>query len=485
MNQLRERQVIGALLYLPGRLRRRFQEYIASPYFRIAEDIQVLCEGLEEHFFNSKKGLKLSEEDFWNRVFEEEFDQNRFTHLMFRLGEQLEEFLALEQFQQRSGRREGFAQREMLTWRMEKLYEKKARKRRKNIRKQTAFAWSDYLERFDFLLMDAAYLIGEGQHPSAAEQLEFLLLQLDDFNELSRLKIFTSVLDWELLTGRSQLPIPDYPVLPDQLPDAVTLNDLYSGWLKVLVEEKEGNYEAATQGYTAFRKAFGKIEKQLGELEFDELSTYALNFTVRQRIHPVSYIALDTEFNFWTEKRIARYLKRGQVDWREVLNYGTYLLLHGRSDEAGAMVKKTKGKIVGDPDEHVREYILGLSSYYQGDFTVALRHFNRIFGQCGELLDLDLMVRLMRLRTFFELKDWAGCLGDAESFRLKVIRSQRFMADARYRAHLNFIRFVKRTVLLLDAPNPSARKLTKLTDEVRREPALSKTWLLDQLEGLA
>lgn len=484
MNLLRERQVIGALMFFTPRLRRRFRDYLVSPYFKIGEDLQHLFEGLEQYFFKGKGNPDLSETDFWKRYAPgKPFEQTRFTHLLFRLGEKLEDFLALEQFQENDHDiQDRLALRKMSEMQMGKLYDKKARKLRKKIKKKAANSLKELQSRNDFLMDDAVVLIGAGEKGEAEKQLKILWEQLRDFSLLADQRVFLAFQGWEMVFDTPMPTGMQAPEMATEFPEQPRLADFFGLVIRMYDAEKTQRTTLSLELYYQLKAALEIHGNGLGQDELADIMVYAMNFCVRdsQSQHP--QLPTRKEIDYWIGKQTAYFLSQGKVSWRDVQNHGTHLLNRGKYEEAEGFLREVKKKISGDPDLLVFKYLAGLKNYYQKDFREALRSFNHVVGYCNDKLDLDLVARVMRLRTYYEQGDFAAGPGDSEALRQKVTRSKSEMTKERTRTYLNFARFIKRLNLLKTEPKIPMQKWERLRQEVEKEPTRAKAWLLEKLK---
>ncbi|MFK7808514.1 MAG: hypothetical protein AB8F74_11985 [Saprospiraceae bacterium] len=148
-------------------------------------------------------------------------------------------------------------------------------------------------------------------------------------------------------------------------------------------------------------------------------------------------------------------------------------------------IHQQKEKLSKEQKDNTFHFNLASFYYSQKDFDQALLHVREvIFTE----VHYDLLTRILRVKIYFDQRDWSALEYELEKFRIFLLRNKK-ITDRRRKSALNLLRFAKLLMRLFQS-KPISPKLeykkerTTLKKSIlENENVLNKDWLLQQLEA--
>lgn len=479
--KIRERKVAQVLQELAPSKRKRFGDFLRSPYFNISPNVLDFWTALEAKFLRGKRNL--DEKDFFKHWKPEgEFDPDVLSQGFFRLGEALTKFLAQERFQQDSKMGEQMSLEEMLAHELDDYYGRKSKRFGKSLLKGHSVSWDHASLRLRHLLHHASFLLRNDRQAELRSVLERLLDELAGFSTLTRAMAVSSLLNGAFLTGE-EAPKDLVEELRKEAAADGPLLEYYLLIISLQESELRGDLDAAKSAYGELKGWLLDSAAELGAEEQVDACIHALNFCIRRINAGDAGFDSAAEIRAWYAQLMHRYLARGRMDWGHFLNYGTILTKGGDLEAVEQLIKSASGKSPGLHGAGALDYLRGLVHYHKGHFSDALRSFFNVMNAAPSP-HLGAVNRTMLLRTQFELGDFTDISLQAEAFRQYLTRAgkRKAMSMKRKEAYKDFSRLLLKLTTLKMEPAPASAKLRKLEQEIRDTDLVSKDWLLERVK---
>lgn len=476
----KERKVAQILLELGPAVRKRFGDFLHSPYFNISPQVLEFWQALDKQFLKAK-GEGLEEDLFESWKPGEAFDSGRLSQAFFRLGEALNRFLAEERFQASPEFLEQMALEEMLDRNLDEFYGRKSRRQAKELESGQNGSWELSLLRLRHLLHHASYLLRNDREQEAMRHLERLLHSLGNFTELTRTMVLSSLLNGAFLAGSGlQANWPEARDLPSG-PESALL-DYHRRVVRLQMAELKGEMKEALAAYHNLKGWLQLHGKSLGAEEQADACIHALNFCIRRHNAGDGGFPAEEEILAWYAQLMRRYLDRGRVNWSDFLNYGTILAQKGKLGEVERLTLEVEGKLQAGYGESARIYLRGLLAYHRAAYREALRNFWEVMAG-PQHPQISAVNRTMLLRTLYELGEYGDLAAQAEAFRQYLIRAgkRKALALRRKEAYKDFARLLVKLCSLQNGQAVSPSKKEALAKEIEGAEVVSKHWLLEQV----
>ncbi len=462
------RSTLAIQLYttlLPGEVV-RFEKFLDSPYFNHRQDVRDLHAYLRTKTHHDIQSL--SKQTVFAAVFPQKTYNNlQMNHLLNFFSERLEQFLAHEEmlnddFQHRLLRCRAFRKRG-LTHHFTRNAAALHRQHQTSARRNAAYWLQNYLlecEIFD------QHLKGSREMP---ENLGRLLHAFHHFITLEGLRWASTVQAFGAISQRESPPM----VFTDTAWVFATQSDdptlqLFREGLEVL-----RNPEAET-AFAHLTELLTHYMDRISPAEARDILMAAINFCIRrhnQGQRQYTRAALDL-YKKGLESEIL--LENGILSRYTYGNINNLAHLLGEAPWARNFLDKYRVHLPADEQAHVYQYNIAIHHFHCSEYAKVLEllrdlRFDEVFVQ------LD--VRKMLVRSYFELGEWAALASLIDSFRA-YLRRQKKIGYHRDN-YLNFIKFTLRVEKAQRGPKRQRQALSKRIAETRY--VAEREWLLGKL----
>ncbi len=453
----------------------RLEKFICSPYFNVNEQMIGLFNLLYETL---KKGEldELNKEAVFSELYPgKKYSDARFRKLCSDLLKLIEEFLAIEEFEENPLHEAGYLMKSIARRKIEPLYNSVLKSARRLSNRQYEVAASYYYHQYE-IEKNYFYMLESEMKRETRLNLEQIAKNLDYFFMAEKLRYYATALSQKAFTTQeyqllfmdeilTHLEQVDYSEIPQ-----ISVN---LAVLKVYMYPDNEEYY-----YQLKSEIFRNIDR-FPALEGREIFFAALNFCVRKgNKGKESFIresfllykfALEKEYLYyhgeltpWSYKNIVFVgLRLKEFDWVEdfIHRYSQFL-----------------------NDEHRDNAVtfnLARLYAYKGNFEKVLELLRMV-----EFADISyaLGAKAMLLVTYYELDEIDALLSFLSTFRVFLNRKKKQLPEQRRRNYLNLIKYTQKLATL----NPMDKgAISKLRKELEKSPQVADIqWLMEKLREL-
>ncbi len=447
---------------------RRFNEFVASPYFNKKEELVIFCKYLRTNAPNFSP-KKLSKTKIFKVIYpKKEYDEKRLSYLMNYLLELAEKFIGWKMIEDQSSALElntlsAFAERKL-----NKHYQQKFRKTSLKLNEDKLHQQHFYLNQFK--LADIASKEFDNRMVRKFNaHLQNATNHLDHFYFLNKLKYCCGIIDrQQVLADKYELnfveELKNYLLQQNNNPPEI---DIYLHVLLMLTEEKSDQY--FNQLKVLFKTHFDSLPKPVKK----EINFALINFCLRKiRKGKRKYVseALDIYQDGIQSEVI---FDHGFLSPWTFTNVVKLALRLKRYDWIKTFIWENEGKISEDFRENALYYNLSELHYYTKDYDQALDYLNRVkFSD----LNYHLGSRVILIKIYYETDEQYALTSLIASFTIFLKRNKNISDNLR-KTFLNFCEILN--LILRNKEN----KKEAIKAKIKETSLLTdRQWLLDILE---
>ncbi|MCB9234619.1 MAG: hypothetical protein H6581_23385 [Bacteroidia bacterium] len=466
-------QLLGLLD--PGE-RKRFQDYLSSPFFNKREDALVLFQELESRFLNSEKG-GTDEEVFADVYRGQDFNYSKLINLKTLLQNLLLNFMAQVVFEQNSALRNRFQLEKLNQARDTKYFPSFYKKALKALEK----SWLNEFDLFwEKMLLEEA--IAENHSlllqrdpnphlPEMSKNLEYAFL-------LRVIRLITHDLDRQAMFGvKLDLPLAPHVVAylaahKNELPPILKCyHELYL--LKTLPDP--------LPAFSNLMALLHDHHQNISREEVQYLYIGLINFGTRS-LNDGKLEFLEEIFGLYLEMlELKVLLENNKISPWHFRNIIHVALRCGKFTWTDNFIQNYQDRIAGDHHGNLINFCTGLTFFYQGNFDQAESCFNRVLDDYQDVF-FGIDSRAYLLQIYFETGNSLGLESLAHSFRMFLDRNQSISAERR-KQYIAFILHLRR---LSNIPLKDAKRLEKLKNEIitKSGKGMGSAWLLKKISEI-
>ena len=446
---------------------RRFNEFVASPYFNKKEELIIFSQHLRS-LAPSFSPKKLSKQKIFNVIFpKKEYDEKRLSYLMNYLLELAEKFIGWKLIEDQSTLLElntlsAFADRKL-----HKHYQQKFRKTTLKLSDDKSPHQDFYLNQF--LLADiASKEFDRRMVRTFNSHLQNVTNHLDHFYFLNKLKYCCGIIDrQQVLADNYELnfveELKNYLLQQNDNPPEI---DIYLHVLLMLTEENSDLYFDELK--VLLKTHFSSLDKPVKK----EINFALINFCLRKiRKGKKNYVseALDIYQDGIQSEVI---FENGFLSPWTFTNVVKLALRLKRYDWIKTFIWENESKISEDFRENALYYNLSELYYYTKDYDQALEHLNRVkFSD----LNYHLGSRVILIKIYYETNEQYALTSLIASFMIFLKRNKNISSNLQ-KTYLNFCEILNLILRKKEGKKESIKtrieETTLLTD---------RQWLLDIL----
>ena len=448
---------------------RRFNEFVASPYFNKKEELVIFSQYLRTLAPNFSP-KKLSKEVIFKVIFpKKEYDEKRLSYLMNYLLELAEKFIGWKLIESQSTVLElntlsAFADRKL-----HKHYQQKFRKTSLKIKDEKISDQPFYLNQF--MLADIASKEFDNRMVRTFNgHLQNVTNHLDHFYFLNKLKYCCAIIDrQQVLADKYELNFVDelknYLLQQNDNPPEI---DIYLHVLLMLTEEKSDEYFDRLK--VLFKTHFDLLTKSVKK----EIYFVLINFCLRKiRKGEKKYVseALDIYQDGIHSEVI---FENGFLSPWTFTNVVKLALRLKRYDWIKDFIWENESKISEKFRENALYYNLSELYYYTKDYNQALDHLNRVkFSD----LNYHLGSRVILIKIYYETNEQFALTSLIASFMIFLKRNKNISSNLQ-KTFLNFCEILNLILRKKEGKNEAIKtkikETTLLTDREWLQHILEK-----------
>lgn len=453
---------------------RSFNEYVQSPYFNKRQDVIQFCSYLTKQAKANFPDKKIEQEQCWQAVFpSKKFNKKEMAHLMSRLNQLAEDFLAQRHFEEKQSKLAFYKLEAFAKSSLNKHYQQLLKTIKKELDSSSLEdadqLWNQYtlaqIQDYHFGLQNQRAL-----NVYLAEKNQYL----DRFFSLKKLQIFCNLHFQQIAFGAPQDM--SWPASPLQASAAPQASKVYATYLS-LYRLLQG-HEDSEQAFIALKTALKQLKNKLSHLEYIDLYFFAINYCSiainKGKRHYASHLLALYEDGLAQETLL---LNQTLSPWiyKNIVKLGLGLKKFEWTEE---FIENYSPKLPVDQSEDAYYFNLANLNYYQKNYDQALNYLNRV-----EFTDLYYKhgAKAMLLKIYFEKQETEAFLGLVSSFKILLMRDQQIPNDLKSN-YLNFIRFSAKLFKLRKSDHAA---LDKLKQSMEKTPKINgRNWLMQQLKAV-
>ncbi len=475
---MKNSKLLGILRFFSARDRRRFSDFVHSPFFNKNLRVRRLCDHLLE-YAPAFDHPDLRKEIVYDSVIREgDYNELRLNNIISDLLQLVYAFLAVLQHEERPQLEMNLLLEELLDRELHQQVERNARRYRQLRERSTYRSHRYFLETYHFHEVLDRYSLTKGRR-GYDENLQEKNDALDVYYWCNKLRIACDMASRNIVVQAGyQCHFLD-DILRHYRNDAQGLQQypalqVYHKTYQMLTTNAEVHYRELKALLAANMSLFLRQELNI-------LYRYVLNFCVRKinfgdsryyrEILEVYQLLLDEKIIFkngyltqWSYINIITAgIRLREYDWTErfINEYRQYLL----------------------PQERHNVYTYNLAAFYfeKKDYLRALQQLHDV-----EFTDTTyhLGAKIIQLKSYFELQETEAFFSLMEAFKKYLIRN-REISDYRKKANNNFLRLAQQLYQIkVDGPYLAPATRSKRFREIQQRlnklsPLANKEWLLE------
>ncbi len=469
---MRQTKLFQALQQLPKTEHNRFKKYLGSPYFNVNETQTRLAHLIIQEI-QSPTSKSWEKEQIWEALrLDTAYDDVRFRKYFSDLLKNLENFLALRQFEDHEESRRLFLLEAVEQRKLSVLYNSSLRVIRDHFQK-SPFRNSDFYYG-NFMLEKRFYdLAGFEHNRTAQSNWEEISRNLDYFYIAEKLWIFCNVL------ARKDLSSHEYKLdLMSEIVNYVENNQLQhippiAIYYQVLNLYR---FPEEQQHYHQLKRLLDEYGMNFPKEEASDLYSLAQNYCIHQlnRGNTLFLTELFALYQSVLERRIIfRDDQLSPWDFRNIVVVG---LRVGDYDWTLKFIEEYLQFLPSENRENARSFNLAQVYFYQKKYerVVELLRFVEY-----EDISYNLNSKDMLLRVYYDTDEWDPLYSLFESFRTYLNRNKD-IPERNKEAYKNLIGFTKKLTRL---HRGDAQKIDRLKLEIQScTNVANQKWLLEKID---
>lgn len=461
----------------------RFREFISSPYHNKHQEVQLLVEYLSQIYprFDEKHCKK---ELLYRKVFADgSFSEKRLAPILTYAQRLLEEFWAIEQFQENKRQQSQNLLEKLRGQSLYPAYEKTMEESIYTSEKQALRDSNYYLWRYQL-----------------ASEFENYYSQIDNHDNYDNFRDKQSYLDNFYLAEKLRdacdmhvqgklLKVDFTPRLLEDIKKEIAQNlSAYQNIPPVIVyyqvylmlgQEQPDHYQEALD-------TLRKWEKALSREELIILYNYFMNYCIA-KINQGNQHFFNEIFELYRFQLDQGLLLKEDVlsewDYKNIVTTGIRL---EQMDWVRDFIEKYKGYLPSDVQENA--YQFNLATYYY-----AVKNYDEVLNLLIRVEYSDRRynwgAKTLLLRTYYELNEYETLFSLTESFRQYLLRNK-LMADIRRQGYYNLFKLTRRAAHLRQrleylTPERAQQELEKIKKSMHKGGTIfNRSWLEEKIEAL-
>lgn len=473
---MRSSKLVYFLAFLSAKERKRFADYLKSPYFNKNQECLELFLLLESTLLKYKN-RDLSDEQAFKTLFSKaKFDQNAFRKLKTGLLDLLYSFLAQQRFDQTRGMASRFLMQELVDRGEQKYFPQLHKKAIKDLDPANGLGPADFETLFQLEQEMSRYIL-KMPNRKAENNLEQVLEHLENGYRVRKLKFACITLN----QGKVLAKRPEIEGLESLLNEVqhsaswkVPLIQCYYHLYQTLAEPENVTH------FSALQAALDQFGDKMHAGELHDLYVGAMNYCVGK-------------INGGEEAFQPRLLSLYKMMLRDgiLLNKGKLFPLHfknmallgakvGEFEWVENLINTYGNKLTGQKAAGLVEFCHGVWFYFRGEIAEAIRRLNQVLDDYEDVY-YGIDARSYLLRCYYESGDVDAMESLCNSFRVFLHRNNE-ISQGHKDNYQTFIRLYRR---LFQLPPMDFAKINRLKAEILDSRRISgRNWLLQKLDQL-
>lgn len=454
--------------------RKRFREYVASPYFNRREDVVTLLEVLEGRYISGKKGGE--DEAIFGLVYKgDTFNKTRFKNLKTTFLNLLVDFMAQSEYQADTAAQNQYFLRKLNQTQEEKYFSGYFEKARTKLEKLPLSESDLFQER---MALAEIYNEFQARQPrrGSEDHLQAAIDHLGNSFLIRMLKHIIHAFNREAILGTS----PELYWL-GQVMDYVQRNQAR---LPGVVVGYYTLYQVLDQPDSAalfneMRSLLQTRSDDFSKVEALNLYTGTINFAAR-RLNDGEQLFLEEIYQLYREMLDRELLlDKDKISSWHFKNIVNVALRSAHFDWVETFIDEYEGRVTPDYNRNAFFFNRGMLHFYKQEFEVAERNFHRVLEGFKDVF-YGINARAYLLQIFYETSNITGLESLAHSFRMFLDRN-RSISPTKRRQNIEFILHLRK---LVNLPLNDREKFEKLRNEIQEkaEKGMGSTWLLGKIE---
>ena len=475
-------KLIRYLSHLDHLQLQRFRDFVDSPYFNKHENTKALlayileADSWETASLQKRRAFAAI---FPNRAYQSQLLSNLISYLL-RLFRQ---FLAQEHFSTQEAEQTLALLEQASTNGQVKLFELAANRWE---RQQASYPLQDGAYHFaafryqqvrnDFDLRQGSRFDG---HRLAQADAHF-----DYYLISEKLRLACEMLARSQVTGQTyELPLTHH-LLPFLEARKAHFKTIPAVWVYLLIFRMIRDDQA--RDYFELKERLQQDAQYFSTSEGRDLYTYSLNYCIRRLNYGESAFRRET-FELYQQMLSTGLLHRSGIlpawDYTNIVSLGCDLQEYKWTYR---FIEEQKDKLPNNERQNTYTYNLAVYEYQQQHYDKAIQLLHQV-----EFTEVyyNLLVRILRLKIYFEQGDQEALLYLLDTFRIYLLRNRQ-IADNRRRSALNLLRYTKKLARLTEdaqliSSRPFHQALRRFEEQIQDHQRLTnKAWLLTQVRRL-
>ncbi|MCB0652881.1 MAG: hypothetical protein KDC85_16505 [Saprospiraceae bacterium] len=413
--------------------RKRFSEYVHSPFFNKNEKVQQLCEIMLKAMDQPKKKPLLKTRVFKKIFKEDHYKEIKLNNVISDLLQLLQDFLGFVRFREDRILQQNLVARELISREQYQNFNTVTR-RYDQLRAQSEVKnYHFYLSEYEYYeVLDLLSLSGDKRSYNKALQSKSDMLDLYYF--ANKLRIACDMYSRNIVINAGYEPhfvedmLDRYEEKFEYYGDILALK-LYYVTLKMLREGEE-------QHYFGLKDFLEENNRIFPPEELNTVYSYALNYCVRKinsgQTH--FYAEILSLYKVLLQKELL--FSNGYLSQWDYTNIITSAMRLNEFDWADEFIHQYKTSLLPDEQFNVYTYNLTALHFARKDYDKALQLLHEV-----EFTDpfYHAAAKIIQLKVYFEMQQTEAFFSLAEAFKQFVNRNRQFSGYQK-KSNLNFIR---------------------------------------------
>ncbi|MBP7273113.1 MAG: hypothetical protein KA974_04690 [Saprospiraceae bacterium] len=472
---VQQNKLLIALQALKKTEHSKFGRFLRSPYYNRSTQMQQLHDSVLALI---EKDVPFDKDKIWKKIFnKEKYDDTRFRKLTSDLLQLLEQFLALQKYEENPINQAVHLMEAVNERKLQKLSNSTiSEARRQSEVNNSRNANFYYLQ---YMIENKYYLLSNYENKRASRNnIEEIAVNLDIFYLSEKLRLYCII-----LSQKNVIAFDYHLLLVDEIIELMKKNTIdimqyppIAIYYQIFLLSTEDSNE---EHYFKFKKLLIEFGDYFSESEANGIYTFAINYCIRKsNLNVPGFTKELHEINITMLEKGLLYSEEGELTPFRFGNIVINALRLGELNWVENFIKKYKNKVPVEQRDNVVSFNSASLYFYQKKYDRVIRTLAMV--EYEDIL-MNLVAKSMLLATYYEIDETEPLYSLLESFRTFINRHKSIPTQRR-QSYLNLIKYTKKLLKILPRQK---KELTKIKEEVSKTNLLaSKTWLLEKIAEL-
>ncbi len=465
-------KLISILQCLSKRELKRFEDFVASPFFNKKQEVMVFYAFLLQ-YAPDFEDINMSKQNAFNYVLPQKktYQEKLVGYWMSDLLKLVEDFLAQEELQRNPIQKGVYLLDIYNKWQLEKPFQSIIRPLRKHQESAIHYDHSYYYHEFLLHAHENVYFDRQKKH-IYDKSLQQAIDNLDLYYLSEKLRYCCEILNRQnVMVSNYELRLMNeiLAYLKEHPHDDIPPIAIYTAILRCLLEgENEGHFKHLKELLKKYSHLFSKQEAR-------DMYLYGVNYCIQKIRGGKEYYRADS-LDLYREVLRKEIIFEGKYlspwSFMNIVDAGVGTKEFEWTEE---FIETYKDKLAPNFRQNAYAYNLAYLYFHQNQFNNALKLLHEV---TFEDIGYSIKSRTLLLRVYYELDEIDPFYSLIDSFKIYLKRNK-LLSESRKKIYLNFIKFIARLSRLPKGQNSRLLKIKKQIEGTSN--TANGNWLLQKV----